>query len=135
MLSSQMLCPRLWRSCVAFIGYPVMLSFSHPHGFDFRWAPRVGKMGFIRNAADGIASDQKLFVRRNDERVQSGITRTDPAFECAVLLVPVVIELQPCPFETCADVGPDLRLVLSNPSGEDHRVGPSHAGQECPNVF
>src|SRR5215471_12349204 len=92
-------------------------------------------MGVIPDTSNRISGDQKLFVGRNHECMQPGIIRADLAFDSSHLVVYIVVEAKSRPLETFADLGSDLGLVLSDPSGEDNRVSTAHTGEKSANVF
>jgi xylulose-5-phosphate/fructose-6-phosphate phosphoketolase len=74
-----------------------------------------------RNATHGVAGDQQLFIGGDHPRVELGIVGRDLAFPPRHLLVAALVELQAGPGEAFADPPANLRRILADAAGENHR--------------
>ena len=103
--------------------------------------PRYGfscglrKMGLTQNAADGIARDHQLLVRRDDVGMQAGIVRTYLSLLSHNLLVLLLVQLQTRPSEIFANPTTNVGRVLSDPAGEDNHIRTAHTGKKTPDIL
>jgi hypothetical protein len=92
-------------------------------------------MGLTQNAADGIASDHQLLVRRDDVGMEAGIVGAYWSLLSHHLLVLLFVHPQTRPCEPLANATTNEGRVLSNSACEDNRIGATYAGKKGSDIL